>query len=47
VPAAGAGNLETTASEDVYELTTTALGGVQVSVSSCASSLLGGLEDCG
>jgi hypothetical protein len=40
VAAAGAGNLETTASEDVYEFTTAALAGVQVTVSSCVSSLL-------
>jgi uncharacterized protein YdeI (BOF family) len=39
VPAAGAGNLETTASEDVYEFTTAATGAVQLDFSACSSSL--------
>jgi uncharacterized protein YdeI (BOF family) len=39
VPAAGAGNLETTSSEDVYRFTTTAAGGIQIDVSNCAGSL--------
>jgi hypothetical protein len=41
VPAAGAGNLETTASEDRYEFSTTSSGGVQVDFSSCSASLGG------
>lgn len=41
-PAAGAGNLETTASEDLYAFTTTASGTVQMSFSECSSSLTDG-----
>jgi len=37
--APGAGNLETTASEDDYAFTTTAAGAIQVDLSSCTSSL--------
>jgi hypothetical protein len=40
VPVAGAGNLETTASEDVYEFMTAAAGAVQLDFSSCSSSLV-------
>src|SRR4051794_34105980 len=40
VPAAGAGDLETTASENVDKFTTAALAGVQVTAFSCVSSLL-------
>ncbi|MDQ3739364.1 MAG: hypothetical protein M3389_00340, partial [Actinomycetota bacterium] len=39
VPVAGAGNLETTASEDHYEFTTTTVGGVQMVFSNCSASL--------
>jgi uncharacterized protein YdeI (BOF family) len=39
VPATGAGNLETTSSEDDYTFTTTATGGVQMDFSTCSSSL--------
>jgi uncharacterized protein YdeI (BOF family) len=39
VPASGAGNLETTASEDDYAFTTSTTGTLQVAFSSCASSL--------
>jgi hypothetical protein len=41
VPSAGAGNLETGASEDVYTFTTTATHNVQIDISDCASSLAG------
>jgi len=43
VPAAGAGNLETTSSEDDYVFTTSATGAVQINVSSCAASLGSGV----
>jgi len=39
VPAAGAGNLETTASQDEYAFATASVGGVQVDLSNCSSSL--------
>jgi hypothetical protein len=39
VPSAGAGNLETTASQDEYAFTTVTLGGVQFDFANCASSL--------
>jgi len=39
VPGSGAGNLETTSSEDDYVFTTTATGGIQVDLSNCTSSL--------
>ncbi len=38
-PEAGAGNLETTSSEDDYRFTTSSSGGIQVDVSNCSSSL--------
>ena len=43
-PAAGAGNLETTASNDVYRFSTASAGGLQVQVSACASSLGGAVD---
>lgn len=39
VPAPGAGNLETTASEDHYEFTTSAVGWVRFNFSECSASL--------
>jgi hypothetical protein len=39
VPSAGAGNLETGGSEDVYTFTTTAAGNLQIDISDCDGSL--------
>jgi hypothetical protein len=39
VPGAGAGNLETTSSEDDYTFTTTVAGGVQLGFSGCSSPM--------
>jgi hypothetical protein len=39
VPSTGAGNLETTSSEDVYRFATTAKAALRVEFSDCASSL--------
>ena len=41
VPSAGAGNLETGGSEDVYTFTTTATGNLQIDISDCDRSLSG------
>lgn len=40
VPASGAGNLETTASEDIYAFQTDAAGGLEVNASECSTSLV-------
>ncbi len=39
VPRSGAGNLETTTSEDAYSFSTASAGGLQIDLSTCSSSL--------